>query len=172
MLPKNSDRLSYEEMEELIEYDPNTGLIRWLHRTSTRCKIDWFPGSISKSGTGNYTFYSIRIQKKCYIVSNIAWLLMTKQWSYNQIDHKDRNTLNNKWNNLSEATYSLQNMNRTVMKNNILGIKGVRLLNGKYVARIRIDGLLINLGHYNTSEEASCAYKFVARIYHGDFYAE
>jgi hypothetical protein len=76
-----------------------------------------------------------------------------------QIDHLDRNGLNNCKNNLREVTPSENCLNKKVQPNNKLGVKGIQkrtYSKGQivYRARIRIHGKLINIGQSNTLEGA------------------
>lgn len=67
------------------------------------------------------------------------------------VDHIDGNRLNNSRFNLRLASF------RANQANKIPG-RGWDLKNGKYHARIYIDGQKVQLGSYDTAEEASAAY--------------
>ena len=67
------------------------------------------------------------------------------------VDHIDGNRLNNSRFNLRLASF------RANQANKIPG-RGWDLKNGKYNARIYIDGQKVQLGSYDTAEEASAAY--------------
>jgi AP2 domain/HNH endonuclease len=87
------------------------------------------------------------------------------------VDHINLNKLDNRKCNLRLATRAQNSQNRPVLKNNLLGIKGVRLYErtGRFVARIRVCGKLLHLGYFNTPEEASDAYWRAAQNYFGEF---
>jgi hypothetical protein len=161
--------INYEQLDRLIEYDEDTGLIKWKEKRSPRCKNGWFAGTIDKCDDG-YDRLKIKIGKKNYLVSRIIWCLKTKKWPTNEIDHKNRNPLDNKWKNLREATTLQNNFNKDVSNTNKLGIKGVNHRFGKYVAQITIYGTKVHLGLYNTAQEASWAYEIVAKALHESFY--
>ena len=62
------------------------------------------------------------------------------------------------------------NRNQKVSLNNKLGIKGIQKRdNGKYRARIRVDGNLINLGTFETIEEAKKARADASKHYFKEF---
>jgi len=87
------------------------------------------------------------------------------------IDHKDRNTLNNRRSNLRICTRTQNNMNRPKQKNNSTGFKGVTVNQcGNFLARITINKKIVCLGTYKTPEEASQAYIKAAKKLQGDFY--
>lgn len=84
-----------------------------------------------------------------------------------EVDHIDRNPLNNCRNNLRVVNH-LTNMRnrREIQDNNTSGVRGVSWHKGKYQARIRVQGELIYLGRHDTIEAASAAYER-ARHEHG-----
>lgn len=86
------------------------------------------------------------------------------------VDHIDGNGLNNRRSNLRLATYAQNQYNVGVRKDSRSGIKGVRLYpNGRWQARIRVDGQCKSLGYYATAEEASKAYENASKELHGIF---
>lgn len=76
------------------------------------------------------------------------------------VDHKDSNGLNNTRDNLKVCTNVENLRNRGANKNTTSGHKGVSLnKNGKWDAKIGINGKVKSLGQYNTIEEAILARK-------------
>ena len=85
-----------------------------------------------------------------------------------QYDHINRNTLDNRKENLRVADNRINTANRGLFKNNKSGYTGVRRLGNRYAARITVDGVEMHLGCKDTAEEA---YKL--RLYaENAFYAE
>jgi hypothetical protein len=74
-----------------------------------------------------------------------------------QIDHKDGNRLNNTRSNLRPATNQQNQMNmRVVLASS--GVKGVYAnTNGRWHARLTINGRTLNFGTYDTIAEARLA---------------
>lgn len=90
------------------------------------------------------------------------------------VDHIDRNKLNNSRSNLRIATNSQQGANRGVFKNNTSGYKGVTIKKPssgrlRYIARIKVNYNNIELGAYDTAEEAAKVYDKAALHYFGEF---
>ena len=83
---------------------------------------------------------------------NMAQLLTGK----NDIDHIDRNPMNNRRINLREATRSQQAMNRKRQSNNTSGFIGVYLnkKNNKWFSTIKIDGNTKYLGSFIDKNDA------------------
>ena len=75
------------------------------------------------------------------------------------VDHIDNDRQNNNINNLRFATRVENGRNRVIGKNNTSGAKGVsyRKDSNKWRAWITIDGLFVNLGHFDSFEEAKLA---------------
>jgi hypothetical protein len=86
-----------------------------------------------------------------------------------EIDHKDNNKLNFKRENLRSATHTENNQNTKYKKTSKTKIKGVDFNNGKYRARIRVNGLRIELGRFDSLIKAAEAYQIASNKYHGDF---
>lgn len=94
----------------------------------------------------------------------------TGSWPTNQVDHVDRNKLNNRMNNLREATNAQNSYNRTNGRNST-GFKGVSFhkRQGKYTARIMKDGISVSLGAFDDPQHAAHAYNKAAIQMHGEF---
>lgn len=87
----------------------------------------------------------------------------------NDIDHKDRNKINNCRSNLRPATRSQNNMNSPEPRNNTSGCKGVNRHQGRWRAYISKDGKQIHLGCYDTFEQAASARLIAERRFYGEF---
>ena len=90
---------------------------------------------------------------------------------YNGGDHIDRNPLNNRRNNLREATIQENNWNRSVFRNNTSGITGVNFetSRNKWRARICIDEKRLELGFFIDKEDAIKARLRAEKEYFGKF---
>ena len=86
-----------------------------------------------------------------------------------QVDHQDRNRLNNTRANLRFATKSQNQANKNIPKNNTSSFKGDVWNKGKYEARIGYKGRKIHLGRFINPEIAAANYDAAARKLFGDF---
>jgi hypothetical protein len=87
---------------------------------------------------------------------------------YPQTDHKNRNGLDNRRENLRPATRSQNNMNSR--KRRAGEFKGIsRTGSGKWQARARYNGKNFHGGSHHTPEEAARAYDRLAMQHYGEF---
>lgn len=84
-------------------------------------------------------------------------------------DHINRDPLDNRKSNLRICTQSENQANRTVSRNNKLGIKGVIFSKNRFVASVKFQGKRKSLGSFKTVEEATLAYNEGAKKLHGEF---
>lgn len=143
-------KLTHARCLELFEYQPNGTLIRRVPTgRSTRA------GTLA-GGLGSDGYYSICVDNVGYKLHTIIFLYHHGYIPENQIDHIDRNKLNNKIENLREVSITCNRRNMGVFKNNTSGIPGVLFLNGrnKWCARIKVNGISIHLGNFTFKEDA------------------
>lgn len=88
-----------------------------------------------------------------------------------QVDHIDRDALNNQRSNLRLANPAPNGANQGLRKNNTSGYRGVYFFKGwgKYVAQIKVNGKVKNLGGFKTAEEAAIRYNEAAQAEYGEF---
>lgn len=87
-----------------------------------------------------------------------------------QVDHINRNGLDNRPENLRLVTRGQNGMNRPVQPNNVAGAKGVHWDSAKrkWTAQIIVRGKQYFLGRFNTKEEAASAYDRAAEQGYGE----
>jgi len=88
-----------------------------------------------------------------------------------EIDHWDRNKLNNRRANLRAVTH-IQNMaNQGTRRNSKSGFSGVSWSSraGKWLARVKLNGQSAHVGYFNNAEEAARAYDSKAKELFGEF---
>jgi hypothetical protein len=88
-----------------------------------------------------------------------------------QVDHKNRNTLDCRKQNLRIATPSQNNANKPLYSNNTSGYKGVTFHKptNKWTAQITKDRKARKIGYFETALEAAKAYDVEAKKLFGEF---
>lgn len=83
-------------------------------------------------------------------------------------DHRNRDKLDNRRDNLRAVTRSVNMRNRNIRADNRTGVQGVRNTRGRWNAYIQTDGERIVLGHFDTFEEARDARLAAEKLYWKD----
>lgn len=103
-----------------------------------------------------------------YGVSRLIWWWLYDEWP-DQIDHIDRNPLNNEISNLANKS-GLENChNRGKYGTNTSGYIGLHLApSGNWGYRLMVNGKTFGVTGYKHKETAALARDVMARLFHGD----
>lgn len=154
--------MNKEQLQELLLYDPITGVFINLTTRSHNAKAGMVAGA--KQLTGHY---AVQLNGKKYLLHRLAWLYMTGDWPVYGIDHIDGDPSNNKFENLRDIPqqYNAQNIKRA-QKHSKKGILGVSENHHNFMARIKLNGVSTYIGTYKTPGLAHQAYLEFKRIHH------
>ena len=155
--------LTVERLREVLSYDPDTGVFRWIAKTSKFSHMH--PGDIAGGAEADGR-RSIRIDGLMHWAHRLAWLYMTGKWPAGDIDHRDTDPGNNRWLNMREATKSVNAQNRTKGQGKNGLPLGVSLKGKRFEAGIKIDGRRRYLGTFDTPAAAHSAYVTAKRANH------
>ena len=86
-----------------------------------------------------------------------------------EVDHRDRNGLNNRRDNLRLCTHARNMQNKANYRTSESPYKGVSRHQNGWRARITVDGKTRSLGTFDSPEEAARAYSAAARELFGEF---
>jgi hypothetical protein len=104
-----------------------------------------------------------------YLAHRIIWLIAYGEPVPDLIDHADGNPHNNRLDNLRAAARSGNGANAVLSRRSTTGSKGVTVRGNRFRAIIGVDRKIVNLGTFDTIEEAAKAYRDAAVRYHGEF---
>ena len=167
--------LTQERLKEVISYNPDTGIFKWIKPTTTSVKADTIITSKNRQG-----YLRVMLDTKLYMCHRLAFLYMEGRIP-EYVDHINNIVDDNRWVNLREATYNENNFNRLINYNNTVGIKGIsfRRAYGEhgYIARVQIYGKRyskwFSVSSYGTKEatlEAATVYiRKLRESLHGEF---
>jgi hypothetical protein len=156
-------------LRTVVLYNPATGVISYLPRENDQRSFAYSGKEAGKLDGRGYR--QIRVEGHVVLAHRLAWALMTNEWPESQIDHINGDTLDNRWINLRLATRSQNMANTKLRRDNKTGFKGVvrSRTPGKFYAQIGFHGRTINLGTFDSAEEAAQAYRTAAREKFNEF---
>lgn len=138
-------------LKTLMEYNPVTG-------DFTR-KINWGgsgkPGDVvGKSSTKSNTYKRVAIKGQTYYLHRLAFLYMEGVIP-DEVDHKDRDRSNNKWENLINTTRIGNSKNKSKLSTNTSEHTGVVWIvdNSTWQAKITVEGKVLTQ-NFKTKAEA------------------
>ena len=161
----SNKKLDAKTVRELLDYDPETGVLTWRQRDRKwfKSNCDWqtwntrFAGKPSSTTTGG-GYQQCTLFYKMYPAHRIIWFYMTEDWPADEIDHINRNRSDNRWKNLREATSVANRHNMSPPRNNPSGFVGIRKNKIEtYTAQITVNGRELHLGTFQTLEDALLA---------------
>lgn len=143
---------SKERLNELLEYNPETGVVKWKYHPN---RTDLIGKPVDrKSGSHGYIVCSVDGHK--YGLHRLIYKMVTGQEPV-IIDHANGKRDDNRWCNISNVTHQENNLNASLMSNNKSGVTGVfyHEKQQRYLATVRIECVSIHLGSFKTIEEAA-----------------
>lgn len=155
-----------DAIRDYLSYDPDTGVFTWIKVPGRRIKIGYVAGRIDA-----YGYRTIKFRGRDYRAHHLAWLFVYGVWPDGDLDHKNNRRDDNWIDNLRPATNAQNHANQRCHRDNASGLKGVSIdkRNGRYIARITVDGRKRHLGVFDDAEEAARAYDAAARQHFGEF---
>ena len=152
--------LTYQDIEnirEVVSYDPDTGFFTYkISMPNTKVAA----GQPMRKYLGaDGRRYQLRVRKRLYAASRVAWLLTYGVWPEGQIDHENHDPGDNRLHNLRLVDAIGNQRNRSLARNNASGINGVSWCSHwqKWRAYVRVDGRAKTLGYFRSIEDAAAA---------------
>lgn len=158
-------------VRELFTYDPETGVLSWAKPQGRRVKVGDVAGCAKSNGSGQ-RYWIIKVDGVAYRRARLVWAYVHGEAPVDEVDHRDRDSLNDRIGNLREATRVQNGVNRVCPKlvhhNLPQGVRPKRK-RGQVVAyrgRALIDGHRVEFQR-STPEEAGEACQRALREAHG-----
>ena len=132
-------------------------------------RLSEYKWRVNKSGRVFYAVRDCYLNKKRESISMARSLVCPDNGM--EVDHINRNPLDNRRNNIRVCTRQENSRNRGIPAHNTSGYKGVRWHNqaNKWMAVLGIDGKLVYFGFYTCIVKAAKAHDAAAREHFGEF---
>lgn len=153
---------------DIFSYDPETGILRWKIKPGKSMNAGSIAGC--KGGTGHL---QVRYKNVLYYVHRIAYEISHGEIPKGkEIDHINRNKIDNRLCNLRLATHMENIQNSSMRSDNTSGFVGVswekrRRKWESYIILPRKQKK--HLGYFHTKEEAYAARVEAEKLHHGEF---
>ena len=133
-----------------ITYEETSGLFIWHTPLNKKFKKGDIAGSKRIKEYVNFKFKGRQIH------GHRLAFIAKKGYLPKLVDHKDQNKSNNKWDNLREASHSINSFNTGIKKSNSSGCTGVHFnkIRNKWIATIGIKKRSVWLGQFNDFKKA------------------
>ena len=167
---RNPD-ITAERLRTILRYDPKTGYLYWNRRSDVG---EWWNGRFAGKQAGAHLdrkgYATIAIDNHTYRTHRVIWAYVTGEWPDTEVDHRDTNRQNNRFENLRKASTEQQRMNMSLHRDSQTGFKGVsKNKEFGFRARIWLNKKEVTLGYFATAEEAHAAYVEAANKHFGAF---
>lgn len=162
--------LSQDQVKKLFDYREDGYLIRKNNTSGPCSKKGMVVGYIPKSITRNNRYITTKISGKHWCVHRLIFL-WHNGYIPDQIDHINRNTLDNRIENLRETTASQNICNRKLFSNNTSGMKGVHWHKHKkkWFVYVDINKKRKSIGYFDDIELAELVSIEAREKYHKSF---
>lgn len=162
----DSKIISHAELLNLLHYDPDTGLFKWLVAgRNQHQKVGAVAGSLKPNG-----YIEMKIGGRMYKAHRLAWLYVHGEWP-DVIDHISRVRNDNRISNLRSCTKKQNMSNLNVYANSSSGFRGVSFHKdtSKWQVIVSVNGKRTHFGLYDDVELAGLVAQEVRVKYHGEF---
>jgi len=159
-------RPTIEELREYLDYEPETGVLRWKKTVSSRAQAGAIAGKINNRG-----YIGVRFRGIDFLGHRVAFALHHGRWPDPQCDHIDCNRLNNRADNLRECSPHQNQHNMRITRKNTSGVKGVsqcRSRRNLWRASVSFLGKK-NYKYFRHFEDAAAWVKQLREQLHGEF---
>ncbi len=158
-------RPTIEELREYLDYEPETGVLRWRKTVGPRAQAGAIAGSLY-----NHGYLVVMVNGARMLAHRVGFALHHGHWPHPCCDHIDGNKLNNRANNLRECSFSANSHNMGTPRNNTSGVKGVSKhpQTRTWRARVKLRGREY-AKHFRHLKDAAVYVKQLREQLHGEF---
>jgi hypothetical protein len=156
-------RPTIEELREYLDYDPETGVLRWKKSLGQRARVGQITGSTNGRG-----YSQLQFNKTNLAAHRVAFALYYGRWPTPCCDHINCVKTDNRIVNLRECSAIANAHNAGIRRDNKTGVKGVRRNGSGYTASVSINGAK-HRKYFRRLEDAAAYAKQLREQLHGEF---
>jgi len=138
------------DLKDYLSYNPLTGLLHWIKKPCRKISVGQEAGCLDKI----LGYKKVGFLGKSFRYHKVCWYLYYGKWPEYEIDHVNRDKLDNRIENLRDVP-------RRENGQNTEGYNQGAYFNqskSRWVAQISLDGKAVHLGYFNSEAEAQSAY--------------
>ena len=161
--------ISFEKLDSLFEYLPETGQLKRKVTVSPNAVVGSIAGVVNSNG-----YVKVGVENKVYAAHMIVWTLVKGVWPTTIIDHVNGVKSDNREDNLREADTVRNAYNQVKPRNNKSGYRGVYLDTTRnsakqWKASCSVNGKRSTIGYFLTAQLAHEALVKFRELHHGEF---
>jgi len=151
--------------------DFETGRLYWIAPPPNHAgKLGDEAGAINVGKGKNKSYWQVRAFGRTFKRSRVIFHMAHGRWPAPSVDHANGDSLDDRLANLRECTPSQNTANRPAQKRPSGMPRGVYLTRqGKYMARVTIQGVTKNLGTFEKIDDAERVYASARREAFGEY---
>jgi hypothetical protein len=163
-MSKPHSTLTQAIVKELLDYDPETGVLTWkprLRNNPWNAKYAGKPAGSKQTNKNLKSYLGVAIFQKRHLAHRVIFLYCYGELPENDIDHINGNGLDNRLINLRKATRSENLKNQRKSYKNTSGVTGVswHRASNKWRSTIKTLQKQFHLGAFDNFIDAVCARK-------------
>jgi hypothetical protein len=162
--------ITKHDLINLFDVYPDEGKFVWKNVSKHHSRLNGQEAGCPSANLKGKFYWNIKINNKRYKRGRLMFLYVYGKFPNPCVDHINGNSLDDKIENLREATVIENAWNHHKRKRTIDLPMGVRnTANGKFQARIGYKGKQLHLGLFDTPSEAKAIYEIKRKELYGKF---
>lgn len=162
--------ITRELILSLFTVEMRTGQFFWKVAPRTHPRLEGLEAGSIRRGHSGKSYWHIKIGGYPYKRSHLMFLVVHGRFPHPCADHEDGNSVNDRPENVREATVLENAWNHKKRARRIKLPMGVRITtSGRFMARLGFKGKQLSLGSFDTPKEAHVVYLEKRKELYGQF---